>query len=232
MNKLNNNKYRSSKVPGIKKPVLYRKNSTDYETLKYIFYDRMFSLDEFDLDPKWIIDGGAYVGYTSVYFANEFPNAQIIAVEPDGPNFQLLKKNVRPYQNVVLEQSGLWNKDTYLQVKDVGLGEWGMVVEELNKQEPGAIKATTITSLINKYKINTIDILKLNIEGAEKELFSAGYEDWLNKVKILIIELHDRIKPGCSDALFKALEPYNFGSYKKGWNNILYNKNFLDHTVT
>ena len=129
-----------------------------------------------------------------------------------------------PYKQVEMLHSGIWNKDTYLKVKDAGLGEWGMMVEESMKSDPGSFKAVTITSLMKTYNINEIDILKLNIEGAEKELFSDGYEEWLNKVKIIIIELHDTIRPGCSESFFKAITPYNFASFRRSWNLILFNK--------
>jgi len=214
-------------VPGVAKPVFSRKNTTDFETLKYIFYDKEFRLNELTISPKWIIDGGANVGYTSVYFANAYPEARIIAVEPDESNCKVLKENVAPYKQVEMLHSGIWNKDTYLKVKDVGLGEWGMMVEESMRSDPGSFKAVTITSLMKTYNINEIDILKLNIEGAEKELFSDGYEEWLNKVKIIIIELHDTMKPGCSETFFKAVTPYNFAYFRRSWNHILINREYF-----
>ena len=55
-----------------------------------------------------------------------------------------------------------------------------------------------------------IDILKLDVEGAEKEIFSSNYEDWLPKTKVLIIELHDRMRKGCSKVVFSAISEYNF----------------------
>ena len=211
-------------VPGIIKPMCLRKNSTDYETLKYIFYDKVYQLDELAIKPKFIIDGGAYAGYSSVYFTTEYPKAQIIAVEPDLSSYELLKENVKSYKQIQVLNSGIWYKDTYLKLRNVGMGEWGMIVEETAKLEPGCFKAVTIASLMKTYKIDEIDILKLNIEGAEKELFSFGYEEWLDKVKILIIELHDRIKPGCSEAFFNAVKQYNFESFTRDWNIILYKK--------
>ena len=79
MNGLNGYEIEFIKVPGIAKPVCSRKNTTDFETLKYIFYDKEYRLDELAISPKWIIDGGANVGYASVYFANAYPEARIIS---------------------------------------------------------------------------------------------------------------------------------------------------------
>jgi hypothetical protein len=47
--------------------------------------------------------------------------------------------------------------------------------------------------------VETVDILKIDVEGAEREIFSTC--NWMDKVKLLAIELHDRDWPGCSDAV-------------------------------
>jgi len=64
--------------------------------------------------------------------------------------------------------------------------------------------------------------LKLDIEGAGKELFTSNYEEWLDKVNIMVIELHDRMKPGCSDAFYSTIKKYNFREVQKGGLIILY----------
>lgn len=46
-----------------------------------------------------------------------------------------------------------------------------------------------------------IDLLKLDIEGAEKEVFLHGSEEWLDQVDVIAVELHDRLEPGCRAAL-------------------------------
>ncbi|WP_408011833.1 FkbM family methyltransferase [Pseudalkalibacillus sp. A8] len=120
-----------------------------------------------------------------------------------------MRENIRNYDQIELLHAGLWNKNTYLRVKDVGLGEWGMMVEEIERSELGAFKAVTIDSIVADFGIEEIDILKLNIEGAEKEYFTRVRE-LVGKVKILIIELHDRMKPGCSRAFYKAIKPTSF----------------------
>ncbi|MCF6410794.1 FkbM family methyltransferase [Pseudalkalibacillus salsuginis] len=214
----------SIKASGIKEMLYFRKDSTDFDTFKYVFHKKEYRLPTLTFQPKWIIDGGANVGYTSVYFAEQFPNAKIMAVESEPSNVEVMKENIRNYDQIKLLHAGLWNKNTFLKVKDVGLGEWGMMVEETERAEQGSFKAVTIDSIAANFGMEEIDILKLNVEGAEKELFSQGYESWLSKVKILIIELHDRMKPGCSRAFYKAIRPYNFATFKRGANVILYKK--------
>jgi hypothetical protein len=74
---------------------------------------------------------------------------------------------------------------------------------------------------------DTIDVLKLDIEGAEKNVFGKDFEKWLPKAKVLIIEFHDRMVEGCSSTVLKALSHYNFRSEVKGENTIFYNKKFI-----
>ena len=71
---------------------------------------------------------------------------------------------------------------------------------------------------MTRYQADEIDILKLDIEGAEKEVFTSNYHRWLPKTRILIVELHDRMKAGCSSAFIKAMADYNFTIHPKGEN--------------
>ena len=95
------------------------------------------------------------------------------------------------------------------------------MVEEVTDSEEFSFKAVTIGKILKRSGYKEIDILKLDIEGSEKEVFSNDYEDWLSKVNILIIELHDRMKPGCSEAFYSAINQYNFIKINSGENIIL-----------
>lgn len=65
-----------------------------------------------------------------------------------------------------------------------------------------------------------IDLLKLDIEGAELELFAEDYQHWLSNTQILMIELHDWFRKGCSKSFFSALLHYDFSITPKGENFI------------
>jgi FkbM family methyltransferase len=196
-------------LPELRYPIKLRANTSDLKVLEQIFFDEDYNFP-IDFEPKLIIDGGAYVGYSSVFFANRFPEAKIIAVEPEPSNFKLLKENTRNYKNIEVINSGIWNKLAYLRIKDIPLWHSGFMVEEVTDGEEFSFKAITIGEISKRSGYKEIDILKLDIEGSEKEVFSSNYEDWLSKVKIIFIELHDRMKPGCSEALFSTVNKYNF----------------------
>ena len=111
-----------------------------------------------------------------------------------------------------------------MEIKDVGLGNWGFMIEETNKSTPNSIKAFTINSIMEQFSLNHIDILKIDIEGSEKELFQEGYESWLSKTKVLIVELHDNMRDGCSKSFFKALNNYKHHIKYKGENIYVFMK--------
>lgn len=207
-------------VPKIKSPLFLRTNTTDAPTFSQIFLQKDYDLNS-GINPKLIIDGGANVGYASVWFANKFPKAKIFAVEPEEENFKILKMNTKKYTNVKLIKAGLWHKKAFLKVLDKGYGKWGFVTEEVASPEKGIIRATTIGDILKKSGCDQIDILKLDVESAEKEIFSKNYEKWLPKVRSLIIEIHDWIKVGCSKSFYSAIKKYNFRESKSGENVVL-----------
>ena len=86
-------------------PVVIRKGTTDIEVFKAIFVRRNYRFPV-DIKPKLIIDGGAYVGYSSLYFSLKYPQAIIIAVEPDNSNFEMLEKNTINFPNIRQSKRG------------------------------------------------------------------------------------------------------------------------------
>jgi hypothetical protein len=83
------------------------------------------------------------------------------------------------------------------------------------------VRAVTIASLMDKAGFDRVDILKLDIEGAEIELFDANCEEWIDRVDAIVIELHDWIRPGCSASLLKATAGSHHVQLRKGENAIL-----------
>ena len=184
----------------------------------------MDAFPEFDKNEIVIIDGGANIGFASAYFTNKFPASQILALEPESENYTWLQKNTKNYENITTIKGGLWNKDSFLHVKDEGWGIRGFMVEEVEQETKDTIRGCSIKTLMEKYNIESIDIFKIDIEGSEKELFEKNYEFWLPKTKCIIIETHDRMKEGCSKAVFNTIEKYDFDKFESGENVILINK--------
>ncbi len=179
-----------------KHPLFVRLRTSDAETFKDILLDKEYYYPA-PFSPRTIVDVGANCGMTSVFYANLYPDAIVVAVEPEASNYTALLDNTRAYPNIIPIHAALWNGDGQVEVfpgwlKAKKWGKWGFRVREGN-----GCRALTLTTLMREIGIETVDILKIDVEGAEQEIFSGC--DWIDNVKLLAIELHDRFRPGCSD---------------------------------
>ena len=212
-----------TKVNGI--PFAYHKDAIPL--LHHIFQMQDYALPIKNFKPRVILDCGANIGCSVVYFANVYPDAQIYGVEPQKDNFALLKYNSSPYKNIHIFQSALWDKETYIKVNDdVCKSYVGYMTFETTADDPRAFKTVTVSQLLAQSGFDEIDLLKIDIEGAEKEVFAApDVDEWLSKVKVLTIELHDRMKRGCSYEFFKAMSKYHWHFELRGENLIFMREN-------
>jgi FkbM family methyltransferase len=208
------------RVPGISYPVYIRAKSSDEYTFRQIFVNKEYEF-QYDGTPKTIIDAGANIGLAAIYFVNRYPKCKIICLEPETKNTVLLQKNIRMYPSVSSLQCGLWNKSTHLKIKDNGLGNWGFIVEETSADDPEAIQAVSLPDLMKNHNLEALEIVKMDIEGSEKEVLEAeDVHEWLSHCKILVVELHDRMKKGTSAALFRALLRYDAQVEQMGENMV------------
>ena len=193
------------RLKGFREDVFLRIRTTD-------FFTAMEIKKSYDVSPNFpvnnIIDLGGNIGLTSAYLASKFPKAKIVTVEPEISNFEILKINTLPYQNIIPVNKGVFYKECYLTITNKGAAKNFFQLVESKRQTE--IHAISIPSLMQQYGMDTIDILKMDIEGGERYLFNEQAHEWLPMVKILMIELHDRYYPGCSKLLFRCLEKYNY----------------------
>lgn len=208
-------------VEGYEHKMKLRTQTSDVPTFQQIFLNTRYEM-ELPYAPKTIIDGGANIGFASVFFAQKYPEAEILAVEPDSSNMALTQHNTGPYDNITTLQSAIWGKTSHLKIKNPDFEKWAFEVVEAEADEPGAFQAFSIADLIQKMGWESVDLLKLDIEGSEMSVFQSGYESWLPKVKILIVELHEKMQPGCTRVFEEAVEKYPFKKTISGENLIYY----------
>ncbi len=187
-------------------PFRMRLPSSDVRAYQQIFIDQEYDF-QVDTPPEVIIDAGANIGLASIYFANRYPEAKIIAIEPERTNFELLKENTAPYSQIIPLQAALWNKNEEIDLIDPGQGNWAFMTTTGNPSDAPPhnarhkVKALTIDQILQDYALAKVDILKIDIEGAEKEVFSDS-SSWIDKVDSLIVELHERMKSGCNRSFY------------------------------
>jgi FkbM family methyltransferase len=204
----------SVRPSGVKYPVKLRLRTSDISVYHDILVRGECDVQLPGFVPRTIVDAGANVGMASIYYANKFPAAKIIAVEPEPSNYAVLVRNVSPYSNVVTINAALWNRDGKISLAVGGEGtdafsKWGFVTREGDGTK---VRAMTMQTLMTETNLDFIDLLKMDVEGAEKEIFENC--EWVAKVKVIAIELHERLKPGCSASVSAAIG--DFQQWQRG----------------
>lgn len=219
--------FRKIYLPFGSKTFYVRKKTKDKETFKEVFNSNIYSL-KLPIIPKTIIDAGANVGFASIFFKSKFKQSEIVALEIESNNCDYFKKNTEKYNNIELIQKGLYNKDGKFIIEDPYNATNSYVIKEVTETENFDIESITLDTILTLKKWETIDLLKIDIEGAEKSLFESNYENWLPKTKIIMIETHDRMIPKCSYAVMKAINEYDFILYTTNEGTLIYfNKNYI-----
>jgi hypothetical protein len=175
-------------VPGSRARLFLRLGTTDIYVFNSIYREGQYGWD-FPVTPRVIVDAGAYTGLSTAFFAMRYPDARIIAIEPDEQNFELLLQNTASFSNVRAIRAALWSERT------------------LAEPSAKSIRAITVADVLREYRLERIDLLKVDIEGSEKEVFVSS-DPWIGYVDAICLELHDRFKAGCSRAFFKAVDDF------------------------
>lgn len=193
-------------------------NSSDSDVFKQILIEQEYKevrdlMKQHKIEVNNIIDGGANVGYTSIYLSHFYPEANIVALEPNKSTFERLSHNLKlnNLTGVIKLQKGLWNKDTYLKA-DYSFRDkqaWSFRLEETDNEAEKLFETISVKSLLKELDWKEIDFFKIDIEGGEKELFKDKSElDWLDKVKMIAIEIHDEFD--CREDIESILKEHGF----------------------
>jgi FkbM family methyltransferase len=197
-------------VPRIDHPIYLRARTTDVALCRDILLNRAYE-SEFDEPPRVIVDAGANIGLASVFYANKFPDARIIAVEPERSNFEMLRRNTAPYLNVTPVQVALWKENRPVNMLDTGKGNTTFRTqlgdEDSEAEKAWNVAGVTLDRLMAEYGIERVNLLKVDIEGAEKDVFEHS-QAWIDRVDIIAVELHDWICNGCGESVRLAAKDF------------------------
>jgi FkbM family methyltransferase len=187
--------------------VFLRCGTSDLPCLEKVFRMQEYEA-RFPSEPKVIVDAGANIGMVTLYYSQLYPKAKIIAIEPESSNYRILVKNCGNLPNVTLIQGALWSHERPLGIQNPDAEKWMFSVAEVpSTSGPGlqGIRAVTIPGIMKTMGVDHIDLLKVDIEGGEYELFNSGAQAWLGSVRQIVIELHDRYRPGCAQIFYAAV---------------------------
>ena len=172
-------------------------------------------------DQKFILDLGANVGYASAFLASRYPDARILAVEPDPRNFELCCRNLKPYGDRIRVLKGaVWSQCSKLALShELGDGMATQVMAAERESEADVV-AWDIPTLLDLARVETADLVKIDIEGSEAELFAVDAARWLPRVHNICIELHDQ---HCRDVFFDALTSFDYELAEMGESTVCLN---------
>jgi FkbM family methyltransferase len=171
-------------------PLRLRSYGGDIFILHEVLKERVYQLEPewLPTPPKVIVDLGANLGLTALVLADQFPEARIVCVEPHPENATLLRHNLRclgaratVIEAAVADQPGTMRLSLATEHYNASLVREGADGVE--------VRTLTVDDLCKETGIDKIDVLKMDIEGAEK-LILAGQPAWLRKVDVLLAELH------------------------------------------
>ncbi len=207
-------------------------NYSDYEVFEQIFnfkeyeiFVNLFNLNNEFSNKKIIIDAGANVGYTTLFFADKFSDFSIFSIEPSQDNFELCVKNTS-YKNIKLYNRALSEKANmrYTIERDFrDKKDWSITTKE---DDLGVVLGISVKEIIDENKLDYISLLKIDIEGAERFIFKEENDlSYLSITQIIAIEIHDEfnVRKSIENLLIKN----NFFLFESGELTIGINKKFL-----
>jgi FkbM family methyltransferase len=213
--------------------ILRNQNFSDYEVFKQIFnhkeYDivlKMMKLNSNSQNEKIIIDAGANVGYTSIFFSNHLKSTSIYGIEPSDANLEIYERNkkfliapekVKTYHRALSEKSDMTFK---IERGFRDKRDWALTTKEDNT---GEIKSISIDEIIQENNLEYISLLKIDIEGAERFIFKKENDfSFLKKTQIIAIEIHDEFQ--VREEIYDILRMNGFFLFEAGETTIGLNK--------
>ena len=191
-------------IAGTYTNIFLRTYAGDITMLYEIFLYRSYQFKGMEpFTPNTIIDLGAHIGMSSLYFGTCFTEAEIYCIEPDEDNFTLLQKNTVSNRNITAIRSAISDTDGRAAIEKSRFSYNSFIQAG---EGNNSIRTVTMPTLLKELNITTIDLLKVDIEGYEKKIF-AGNISWLANVNHIVIEVHS---PEDEAVTMAALKQYNF----------------------
>lgn len=195
-----------SKIDGTLLKLVLRYNSTDASVLRGIFEHQSYNVEKYGLKVNRCIDLGGNIGLGVAYLKARYPEMDAVIVEPDPGNLVQLKKTLvlndwsfRVYAGAIGPESGVMSFD----INDGAPSCSRLRVDgNINWNVP----VLTIRQILAKEGWDTVDLIKMDIEGGEEAMILKGMDE-LKRARYILFELHGWVS---GEELFKKLQQANF----------------------
>jgi FkbM family methyltransferase len=215
------------RITDYKRLIYLRRTISDHSIFWQCLVTRQYDLKKFPQITKFmrnyqeclsrglrpvIIDAGANIGLSTVWFERLFPNAHIISIEPDRNNFEILKKNTNDLSdNISIIHGALTERSGNYSIVNPEAGSSAFRVARQDEEDDNSVRGYTIEGLMTEVAGGELFIVKLDIEGSQKHLFSSNV-DWVSDAHLIILELDDWMMPwqATAETFFKAVSVLRF----------------------
>ncbi len=170
---------------------------------------KMFKILEYDT----VVDIGAHVGYFTLYAINITKKGKVISYEPSKKAFSILEKNIKmnKFTNVKLENLAVSKIQGKSLLHTNDTDEISNSLYNLNKDcEVQEVETTTLNDIFLKHKLDKIDFLKMDCEGAEYEIIMNTPSSILDKIQKISAEIHEEMVPYSKELIIEKLKNHGF----------------------
>ncbi|HVO61183.1 MAG TPA: FkbM family methyltransferase [Terriglobales bacterium] len=186
-----------------------RLNGVDGALAHDIFVNRPYDISSEAGDIRTILDLGGNVGFGTLLFHAYFPSASIATVEPLPSNMQLLQQTVAlNHIPATLFEAAVGVEDGRVEVRVADDPTASSITPGVETKRSITAQQISVPSIMKKMGWRHIDLLKIDIEGYEKTLFSSG-NDWLRHVGLIVGEAHAHVQYYFEDVV-RDLAPFGF----------------------
>lgn len=209
-------------------------DSSDLSVLKQVLIQKEYAsvLSFFktnDIPLQTVVDAGANIGLTSIFFKSVYPDVKIVCIEPDINNFEMLKSNLSFFNKdtILLFKAGLMGKENVsLTIGTEFRGGMDWAKQTIVSTEESLLKSITIPQIMKQLEVDIIDLLKIDIEGAETFLLEPTTDThFLENTKCIAIEIHDEYN--CRTQIYDLLKSKGFLLLEDGETTIALNKHYV-----
>jgi FkbM family methyltransferase len=197
----------------------YRVSFPSDEALDFVFQELFVRNDymfQADSETPSIIDCGSNIGMSILFFKLLYPRAKIIGFEPDPQTFSTLAKNISSngLKDVDLYQCALGNAGPSVEFFQNAQSQGAMTMSTQRERMPGVAAILVDVQPLSQFVGGSVDLLKLDIEGAEhevlRELADAGK---LRNILRIHMEYHHHIYRDADElsSILQLLEQHHFG---------------------
>jgi FkbM family methyltransferase len=226
---------RSFRAPGFPSPVHLRDTVGDHSIFWQCLVMRQYDVSGFPQAERLqrqylnilsegrvpvIVDAGGNIGLAAFWFAKKFPQACIVSVEPDANNFDILRRNIAVFGNRVMPVHGaVTETPRMVRIINPDAGSSGFQIGPADTSGEGTVQGFTIDALTRKIERGQLFIVKIDIEGSQRALFSAN-TDWIDEAQLIAIEIDDWQFPwqATCETFFRAMSSRRFDYLLSGEN--------------